>query len=924
MPSEITSVRQSRLVFPAVLAFFVASGVCGLLYQIVWTRKLVLLFGTTSYAVSTVLSIFFLGLGVGSWWGGRLADRGVRSLRLYGFFEILIGAWAIVFILLIDRGEGLAVSLLRDTASTRTGGIAIRATLALAYLIVPVTLMGATLPLLARFVSRDMPRVSRIGALYTLNTLGAVAGCLAVGFWLIESFGYNRTTLIGAALNVTIGVLALVLSRAIGETAEEEAPREDSPRGIDTPFQDRLAMILVACAFAVSGFCCLALEVIWTRLLAIVFLGTTYAFTTVLATVLFGIATGSAFASWLTKRRVHPVATFGVVQFATGTACFLMLSVFPGLPGRWLEHQRSTGYSWEAGVQWKFWLCFSVLLLPTLLFGMSFPLAVQALPARATLARSVGRLYSANTLGGVLGALAGGFIIIPLFGAHDGIVLLAWIMAFSGAFLVFAARPQRTVGIVIATAAIVFTMFSHWITREDVSRAVNQWFIPEDHHMIHYAEGVEGTVVVTEPRQNATGTGRYLWINAVQATASIDKGVKMNRFQGVLPLLFDRSMDTALFMCFGSGITAGTLGMSPFSRIDAVEISRTVLDAGSLFAVDNFGVLENPRMNFIVDDGRNFLLTTKNAYDLITFEPMPLAIAGVSAFYTREYYELCKARLVPGGLVSQWVPIHSLNDAVVRSMMATFNAVFPYRSMWFINADLFLIGSNAPLAIDYAKANERIFGNAPLAAGLREVYLPDIEELLACHFMDAAVMDAYAAGAPIMTDDRPWAEFAAPKLIYERDAIPDALDALAPYRESPAGLLTENTAPDTLAAVDRRFRAHVQDFAGLKVYYARGIGSTPQEGFRKSLEIDPNDANAKYYLAKTLSEQGAQHLRWDDRAKAEPMLLEALEYAPNRLDILLTLADAYTQWNDPARAAEYYARYTKNGGTAKRPAPPKR
>ena len=216
MSTEVQNRRvlRSLLAFAAVLLFFFVSGACGLLYQVVWTRKLVLLFGTTSYAVSTVLSIFFLGLGLGSLWGGRLADRHKNPLLLYGLFELIVGAWALLFILTINYGEGGVVFLLKAFDFSRTVGIVLRGLLATAFLFVPVLLMGATLPLLAKYVNRQAQvQGLRIGALYTLNTFGAVAGCFTTGFFLLANFGYTQTTLIGAAANGVIGALAVILAQ---------------------------------------------------------------------------------------------------------------------------------------------------------------------------------------------------------------------------------------------------------------------------------------------------------------------------------------------------------------------------------------------------------------------------------------------------------------------------------------------------------------------------------------------------------------------------------------------------------------------------------------------------------------------------------------------------------------------------------------
>jgi len=903
----------------AVFLFFLVSGACGLLYQVVWTRKLVLLFGTTSYAVSTVLSVFFLGLGLGSLWGGRLADRTLRPLYLYGLIEIFVGIWALVFVFFIGAGEAIVVDLLRWAGPSRALSVAMRGLMAGAFLVVPAALMGATLPLLARFVTvHGNISASRIGALYSINTLGAVMGCAVTGFVLLAQFGYMRTTLIGAALNVAVGIFALAISRKSALKSNETATPE-SARDIAESAARSYAGALVLAAFALSGFCFLAFEVLWTRLLSIVFLGTTYAFTTMLTTVLVGIVVGSAVAAALSNRFRHGMALFGFVQLLTAGACVAMLAVFPLLPEMLREAQRDAGFSWEATVQAKFSLSFIVLLLPTFLFGMSFPLALKAFAqGRAGVGRAVGRLYAANTLGGVMGALAGGYFLIPALGTHQGILVLSVVLGVGGLVVLLTSStlslPRRGLLAGMGSAACVMAF---WIAPEDISLALNQSFLPEEHEIIYYSEGVEGTVVVSSPAGAIGGTNRVLWINAVQATASIEKGVKMNRFQGFLPFLFDRDLKNALFMCFGSGITAGTLAQSPLERIDVVELSRDVLDAAPLFGTDNFDVLENPRIHAVVNDGRNFLLTTPNTYDLITFEPMPLALAGVSTFYTKEYYELCRERLAPDGLISQWVPLHNgLSLDLLKDLIKTFVDTFPESSAWFINADLFLIGSKQPLAIDYARIEERLSENAPLREGLAEVSLPDVPELLASFFMGKEQLRRFTEGARAMTDDRPWAEFIAPRLIYESN-VAETLEALTPFRESPIELLIAEDSdrwPEIEAAVLRRHRAHVQDMEGLKVYYGGLNFSEPDAKFRESLVIDPDDANAKYYLTEILLSRGKLKTRWDEFDEAIALLSEASEYSPKRAEVHLALGDAYFESGDLERASESYGAYLRLGG----------
>lgn len=866
------------LFFTAALLFFFVSGACGLLYQVVWTRQLALLFGATSHAVSVVLSIFFLGLGAGSLWGGRLADRVRTPLAWYGFFEILIGLWAAALVALLAWGEDVAVALLQLVSGARAAGIAVRALLALCLLFPPVFLMGATLPLLSRQVTHATHLAGRqVGLLYSVNTFGAVAGCALAGFVLIEQWGYTRATLAGALANAVVGVLSIAVARwtPLGEAAplKDTVEAETPPAPGASPWLPRL----VLAGFTLSGFCSLGLEVIWTRLLSIIFLGTTYAYTTMLVVLLCGIALGGLAGAFIADRARRPAAWFAGVLLFTGVLALGQLSGFAALPEAVVA---ASGSGWEGETRLKFLLAARVLFPPTLLLGATFVFAVKALAHYRHLGRHVGRIYAFNTFGGVAGSAAGGFLLLPLLGSHLAIVTLALALCAMGALLMLASGAPRRLQAAALLAAAVWGGIAMARAPGDVNAALNVGYVPERHEVLAVREGVEGTVVVSQPRDEPGGSNRVLWINRVQATASIERGVRMNRLQGALPHLFNRDAGEVLFMCFGSGVTCGTLALGGFGHIDAVEISPDVLAVAPLFEADNLGVLGREGIDFHIDDGRNFLLVNERPYDFITFEPMPLALSGVSSFYTREYYAECLAHLKPGGMVSQWVPLHSLNPDIVRSLAATYVEVFPHVCAWFINADLFLIGSNEPLWLDPAAAEKRL-GNPELRGALEAAGFHDLEELYACFIMDDAALRAFAEGGTPMTDDRPWAEFIAPKLVYER-TVQQSLELLQRHAASPLPLLVPGTDPALAARIERRHRARLHDFEGLIVYYGDPvIGSEAFDAFDRSLDIDPAHFNSRYYMKQIALQQSERYIAWEMWEEAAHLLGRSLHRMPD-------------------------------------------
>ncbi|MCK5558684.1 MAG: fused MFS/spermidine synthase, partial [Candidatus Hydrogenedentes bacterium] len=683
---------------------------------------------------------------------------------------------------------------------------------------------------------------------------------------------------------------------------------------------------LVTVAFAVSGFCALALEVLWFRTLTIVFLGTTYAFTTMLTTFLCGLALGSMYASSMVDRRRHLVSLFGTVEALIGVACIFMLTVYTWLPPILDFFKKHYDYEWTNLIAIKFILAFAVLFVPTFLFGMTFPIVVKIVAGgRPELGRKVGRLYGANTFGAVAGSLVAGFVLIGVLGTHRGIELVASVSFGLGILLILVCPTRRLIGRgVLAVAVTLLLALSLQSRPADMARTLNMSFLPDNESMILYREGVEGTVVISEPVGHVSGSDRTLWINASPASASIHKGVKLYRLEGILPMLFDRHPKNALLMCYGTGVTAGTLSQFDIiERIDAVEISRDVVESSHLFAADNFDVTNDPKLNMILDDGRNFLLTTKNRYDIITFSPMPLALSGVSTFYTREYYQLCLDHLAPGGIVSQWVPLHSLNPDIVRSLVRTFYESFPECSMWFINADVFMIGSDRPLLVDYSLLERRIAPQS-VQQELDRVELGDIEELLVSFFMSKDQVDAYSRGASIMTDDRPWAEFVAPKEVYA-STVDVSLGELMRFYENPAAILefrgmTDASVQEATERLNRRYRAHIKDLEGKIAYHgAVAAMGDPAARFKEALAIDPNDLTAPFYIKEIALAQAEYYLGAGRVAKTVDVLTDAIHYAPKQVELYATLGDIYhRQLEQDEKALVYYESYVKLGGRSER------
>jgi spermidine synthase len=746
-PRPVPAASQG-VAYPLVLLCFLLSGFAALLYETVWTRQFALVFGTSELAIATVLAAYMGGLAVGAAIAGRVAGQIRRPVLVYGLLELGIALAALAVPHAIALSTALARALFGGQPNPPD---AAGLPLALFYLacsflilLVPTALMGATLPLLARFAVRSDGEVGpRTATLYAVNTVGAVLGTVSAAFVLMPWLGLSGTVLVGAAANAAVFTAAVILARD-GTIAAAPAVRADAGRAVS--IRDRRGIVLPL--ILLSGATSFTYELLWSRLLQHVLGSSTLAFATMLASFLAGIAIGSAVAVRLAARADRALLRFGVAEVGIAV---LSLGVFLALD-RLPDLATSMGQSAAPGRIGSAAMAVLVMLPAALCIGATFPLAVRALARGGDeAATAAARAYAWNTAGAIVGAIGSGFFLIPLLG-YVGIVTAAVVVNLLLALASGLASEPRSRRLA-ATAAVALLVLVVW-------RPPMPWRLvttspltmrPADTPPTLFRVGRSSTVGVT--------MGPGIWMvttNGLPEGQILPAGVyrrsMLERWLGALPCLARPDARSMLVIGFGAGTALEAVSRT-LERIDVIELEPEVLAVNRLMqrgrAVDP---LSDPRVHVHLNDARGALVLTERRYDLIVSQPSHPWTAGASHLYTREFFALVRGRLAPGGAFVQWIELNYVDEPLFRSLVATLLDVFPnvrvYRPVY--RSGVLFVASDAPLPIEETAA--RAIAASRDTFGSAGVQAP--EDVAAAIALDEEGSRRFAAGYPPSTDDR--------------------------------------------------------------------------------------------------------------------------------------------------------------------------
>ncbi|MDP2983719.1 MAG: fused MFS/spermidine synthase [Candidatus Latescibacter sp.] len=797
---QAKSEAQDRFKIPyyLVLCFFFISGMTGLIYEILWTRMIVKIIGSAPFAVSIVLTVFMGGLGLGSYLASRSIDRLKTPgalVKIYGILELTVGVYGLVLPALLVLFKPL-YALLYNHLFGHFLVYNLLTFLGCSFLLIlPVTCMGATLPVLSRFYVTSLSRIgASLGRLYSINTIGGALGALFCGFWIINFWGVWGSLAFAILLNTVIGLSSIYLgTRKPGDGI----PRErDEPSGARQPEYARMIGIAALVIFAVSGFCSMAYEVIWTKLLGLIVGPTTYSFTVVLVTFITGLAAGSMFFGWLADRTGKPGFLLVATQIAAAVSALFISQVLGSSQTFFAKLIFTFKDNFTLLMMVKSLTLFSFMLFPTFFLGATFPL-VGKLYTRSldAIGKSIGFAYSINTLGAVLGSFAAGFVLIPLLGKEHSLSLLAVMQLFTiliaGGIITVTARKKVALLVPLVLAVLLGIMaaayYPHWDRRllsigkyqrfdkpmlnsmgwyESLGKGNQKMAAKTSEQLVFFGDGIGGFTTVMK-FINIDGKIDFSLYNSGKADAST---MKMDMTTQILlahfPLLFHQSPKQVLVLGLASGITAGETLYYPIEKLDVIDINQQVVAASNFFRRWNNNVLSNPKTELIVQDGRAHMELTRRKYDVVISEPSNPWMAGLATLFTREFFELVKERLNDKGVFVQWVHSYQMDWDTFTLIGRTFHAVFPNCKLVRTSdvfPDYLLIGFKGDGGLDMGTAEK----NMQYAIKSPNMVLLDPRV-----FYDLIVNEDFeklCGQGPIHTDNRPQLEFSAPRLMYLED-----------------------------------------------------------------------------------------------------------------------------------------------------------
>lgn len=946
--SSIPSTGQNTVLLRLAPLFFV-SGAIALIYEVVWFRQLHLVLGVSVFAVGAVVSAFMLGLAFGSFWAAERALLAWRRqpLRFYALLETGIGVWALLFPFILRGLEALYKQLFTLMGEHAIPLAIARFIVASMILVPPTFLMGATLPALTRAIASKTSRaVSGASWLYALNTAGAVAGTVFAGFFALEHLGISGTLRLALVLNFLLAIAAWALSlwmkesetvlsaTEIAEMSERSPDPSAHPHdggalrqknASSSALRDRTALQSFAyLVVGISGFVSMAGQLVWTRALLFYVNNSSYAFSAVLTVYLTGLAVGAAAGALVAARRELALRLLPWVLVAQTAASLVAILVYRNalaLARPFLAQSLPEGVtglsggfdvwavdSWSSALASIFAQAGGVLILPSLIFGFTFPIVLTVAEARndsASTPRTTGRLYAANTAGAVLGTVVGTFALVPLLGTPGSLLLLAilpTILALA-AWHLRERRLARTLSRALL-AAIVLLPLGRVVAPFDFYR---QMFHDRFGDVVWFHEGVSETIAICE---RTDGTPWIQYSDGRGASGSVSW--KGGWLYAHLPLLLHPDPESCVIICFGTGNTLGAASRHELARLDGVELSTGIIHAASIFRETNHDVGMNPDVNMIIDDGRNYLLGTSETYDVISEEPPLIHTAGVVNLYTRDFYELCLDRLTPDGIVAVWLPTWSMEELEVQMLVRAFLDVFPEATAWesLHPNEWILIGTRDELQVDVSRLRERM-AKPGVVDDLRKLGLETPEKLLSLYLTGPDYLRRFCGDAPPVTDDKSVVDFTMPRQARSNFSLAGEVDRnvrmagvsgdglltdtrvrdfekIYVWRDRASSLVTNRigeSSDSLLAEIDRLQNERAQQAASritynicalAQDYYSSGQAARAFELLTKNVETYPRPANADIFATRSFL-----LLREGRTSEAERDLASALAIDPD-------------------------------------------
>ncbi|HKC56710.1 MAG TPA: fused MFS/spermidine synthase [Vicinamibacterales bacterium] len=794
-----------------ISALLLGSGCCALIYQIAWIREFRLIFGASTAASAAVLAIFIGGLGFGGWLLGSRADKHPRPVLFYAQLESVVAVSAALSPLLLMLVRELYVFAGGTPRLGLVAGTVGRLLLSGLVLAIPTIAMGGTLPAAARGATHygDVRRQD-VAALYALNALGAVAGCLVATFFMLEAFGNRQTLWLAAAMNLLIAMLARQLDRSIGPATEATASEP-----VTTDAQASVPFVLTASG--VVGFAFFLMELVWYRMLGPLLGGTVFTFSLILAIALAGIGLGGlVYALAGSNNRAPSLRGFAWSCLLEAGAIAAAYAIGDRLAVLALVLQ-PLGHAAFAAEVAGWGVVTAIVVLPAaVIAGYQFPMLIALLGhGRQRVGQQIGLAYAANTIGAIAGSLAGGFGLIPWLSAPGAWRFAALSLVVLGAAAMLWSSTRRSVRMLVpqtmlAVATLVLLtgtgptgVWRHsgigagrsTLTAITSANQLKAWKHAELRAVVWDGDGTESSVALKRSL-----TGYAFFVNGKSdGSARGDAGTQV--MSGMLGPILNPRARRSMVIGLGTGSTAGWLGAIPqMERVDVVELEPLILDVARACRDVNRNVMENPKVRITIGDARETLLTTTNTYDVIASEPSNPFRAGVASLFTSEYYRAASNRLTPDGLFIQWIQAYEIDSRTLRTVYATMASAFPYVETWETTAnDLMLVGSKHPLVYQVAQLTARI-EEEPFKTALRDAWrVVDLAGFFS-HYVAGDPLTRAMAAAPdvdLNTDDRNVVEFGLARSVgLNAPALAGALRQLA------AGVQAERPPLDNPALVN--------------------------------------------------------------------------------------------------------------------------